>query len=570
MEEMAQSEQHSQDIEARLKNTDNTSDQEDVSQSQDVPHEHQDKPQIQQHIPDKHQDESDRCQKKSQVQELRQSREALRQEVIALEARVMESESRRVKEVESLVEQLLEEQQTRAQDTVKFKAMLAAICQEKDLLVEDVEILQSSLTIEEAEHHDDSLKNNQIISGLKRQYNEVFDENDRLKEEVRSLTSSVEEQRMNNESLVTKNKQLSNVMKNIKQELQEKMEVIQSQELQCNEMECEVRRLEQLLQSAENQWSAEVSDLHTQLRTTRHIHHTLLDSLLLEAVRSGLLHMVTQLLGAGANTEVVNIQSNNGQRALHVAAEEGYKEVTEALLEAGAHHTAHDYHGNLPIHVAARHNCCEVVEVLLKHDPKLTLAPDRQGWTVTQLATSLGHLRILQVVARLQEDILAYTTPEGHTLLHISATNDQLHVSEWLLSNSRLGLRDIIRSHGVLYSQLVHVLLARSLVVAGWFRLSPLIWSIMKWWPLRNLGISFCNWLKRKEETAQRKEYSSLRIQHQEAVCPDGFSSRGCSAKQRAHQAPPKDTIRIVNNTQHLNSADISLAQVPSRTGYLE
>lgn len=56
---------------------------------------------------------------------------ALKLEVIALETRLAESESRRLKEVESLVEQLVEEQQARAQDTVKFKAMLAAVCQEK-------------------------------------------------------------------------------------------------------------------------------------------------------------------------------------------------------------------------------------------------------------------------------------------------------------------------------------------------------------------------------------------------------------------------------------------------------
>ncbi len=88
------------------------------------------------------------------------------------------------------------------------------------------------------------------------------------------------------------------------------------------------------------------------------------ESPLLEAARRGDVEAVRSLLRDGADP---NLAAGDGLTALHVAAEQGFVEVVELLLDAGANVTAKTNIGEYePLHLASRFGHAEVVRVLLE------------------------------------------------------------------------------------------------------------------------------------------------------------------------------------------------------------
>ena len=88
------------------------------------------------------------------------------------------------------------------------------------------------------------------------------------------------------------------------------------------------------------------------------------ESPLLEAARRGDVEAVRSLLRDGADP---NLAAGDGLTALHVAAEQGFVEVVELLLDAGANATAKTNIGEYePLHLASRFGHAEVVRVLLE------------------------------------------------------------------------------------------------------------------------------------------------------------------------------------------------------------
>ena len=129
---------------------------------------------------------------------------------------------------------------------------------------------------------------------------------------------------------------------------------------------------------------------------------------LLAAVQAGDAATVVELLNAGVAPDVTEEDRRHGTRtALHLAAEAGHPQVTEALLRAGAQVNTPIVDGSTPfdrtaLHLAAARGHHEVAKVLLAHGAAVdaqTRAWDGPGETPLALAAEAGHAQVIGILA---------------------------------------------------------------------------------------------------------------------------------------------------------------------------
>jgi uncharacterized protein len=99
---------------------------------------------------------------------------------------------------------------------------------------------------------------------------------------------------------------------------------------------------------------------------------------------------VRALLAAGAD---VNGRADNGLTPLMLAAAQGEPEIVEELLQAGANPRLrlHDPIRWSALDQAVANGHSEVVDALLRKDPKLRLGEGPRGWAIRGLAWVQGH-----------------------------------------------------------------------------------------------------------------------------------------------------------------------------------
>jgi hypothetical protein len=97
-------------------------------------------------------------------------------------------------------------------------------------------------------------------------------------------------------------------------------------------------------------------------------------SLLMVAVEEANLPAVELLIARHAPLEQ---RDEQGVTALGLAAQMGFHEAVEALLQAGADPNAHDLSGETPLDVAEEHGSLDIAAILLRHGGKSSrdLAP---------------------------------------------------------------------------------------------------------------------------------------------------------------------------------------------------
>jgi len=114
------------------------------------------------------------------------------------------------------------------------------------------------------------------------------------------------------------------------------------------------------------------------------------------AVVTGDLAEVKRLVvGCGVDPNVR--EDDYGATPLHVAAEYGYSEIVEVLLEHGAAPNIREKYGDTPLHYAAMFGNSKVVEVLLEHgaDPN---ARDDYGATPLHYAAAFDYPKIVELL----------------------------------------------------------------------------------------------------------------------------------------------------------------------------
>jgi cytohesin len=170
------------------------------------------------------------------------------------------------------------------------------------------------------------------------------------------------------------------------------------------------------------------------------------------------------------NPALVNSQDRMGVTPLYCAADHGFKELVELLLNKGANVNAKDVLGRTPLYVAAKeghkdvvglllaHNaeynifdaaeCGDVdrVKALLKENPDLASSKsDRfSGQTPLFRAALFGHKDTVELLLTYKADVNARTS-SGLTPLNFAASEGHKDVASLLLANkAEYNLEDVI------------------------------------------------------------------------------------------------------------------------------
>ncbi|CAL4070245.1 unnamed protein product [Meganyctiphanes norvegica] len=149
---------------------------------------------------------------------------------------------------------------------------------------------------------------------------------------------------------------------------------------------------------------------------------------LVVAVDLNNIHMVNILLKAKVNIE---FKGDFRVTALEIAANEGYANITEQLLNHGADVNAKDsIIGTLPIHFAAFNGSVQIMEML--HARGSPIDPSsNNGQTPLHCAASCGHKSAIQWLVAHNADVLAVSN-DGMSAAKNAESKGHKEVAEWL------------------------------------------------------------------------------------------------------------------------------------------
>jgi len=119
------------------------------------------------------------------------------------------------------------------------------------------------------------------------------------------------------------------------------------------------------------------------------------DSLFYAVAAGDLAEVKRLVVGCGVDPNVR--EDDYGATPLHVAAEYGYSEIVEVLLEHGAAPNIREKYGDTPLHYAATFGNSKVVEVLLEHgaDPN---ARNNYGATSLHYAAAFDYPEVVKLL----------------------------------------------------------------------------------------------------------------------------------------------------------------------------
>ncbi|KAK9169197.1 hypothetical protein Syun_001337 [Stephania yunnanensis] len=162
------------------------------------------------------------------------------------------------------------------------------------------------------------------------------------------------------------------------------------------------------------------------------------DTPLHSASRAGNLAEINEILantGEGELKELLEKQNQSGETALYVAAEYGYVELVNEMIKfydlVSAGIKARN--GYDAFHIAAKQGDLEVVKVLLKAVPGLSMTVDLSNTTALHAAATQGHIDIVNLLLEMDGSLAKIARSNGKTALHSAARNGHLEVVKTLL-----------------------------------------------------------------------------------------------------------------------------------------
>ncbi|XP_042474978.1 ankyrin repeat-containing protein At5g02620-like [Macadamia integrifolia] len=163
------------------------------------------------------------------------------------------------------------------------------------------------------------------------------------------------------------------------------------------------------------------------------------DTPLHSAARAGNLPVVVEILTGTSEEELKELllkQNQSGETALYVAAENGYVSVVEEMIKyydiVSASIKARN--GFDAFHIAAKQGDLEVMKVLLKALPELSMTVDLSNTTALHTAATQGHIEVVNFLLEQGSGLAAIARSNGKTTIHSAARNGHLEVVKALLS----------------------------------------------------------------------------------------------------------------------------------------
>lgn len=135
---------------------------------------------------------------------------------------------------------------------------------------------------------------------------------------------------------------------------------------------------------------------------------------------------------------LLNLEAYEAHTPLMLAAQNGYRDVCEALLKAGTNHLSTDRHGSNVLHQAVCDGNVQIVE-LFAADKQLINSKTKLGCTPLMLAAQEGHKVISELLLKAGADQLA-TDNDGLNAMHYAAREGKTEIVSMLnkqLINSR-------------------------------------------------------------------------------------------------------------------------------------
>nr|AEW43453.2 inhibitor kappar B [Solen grandis] len=176
---------------------------------------------------------------------------------------------------------------------------------------------------------------------------------------------------------------------------------------------------------------------------------------------------------------LLNLQNNYLQTPLHLAVITKQNHVVQKLIEAGARMDIRDYKGNTALHIAAREGYMEITHTLLQYANstrntvmQILEARNYDGQLCIHMAAERGHINVLEILLAKGANINARDGKSGRTILHYAVELEKRNLLLLLLKYAALdvnavaygGLTPIMLAKGRLNGQMVAVLKERGAV----------------------------------------------------------------------------------------------------------
>ncbi len=152
------------------------------------------------------------------------------------------------------------------------------------------------------------------------------------------------------------------------------------------------------------------------------------------AVYFGNLVKTKQLIES--NRGLINLKDEQDYQPLHIAAIEGYREIVEYLIKAGADINARGMYGWTPLNVAVRFNQKEIVKLLLSHKADPFIKMDN-GNTPLHSAAYRNYVELAELFINIGIDINV-TDDDGNTPLLGAASRGHIQMVRYLLLKGAL------------------------------------------------------------------------------------------------------------------------------------
>jgi ankyrin repeat protein len=133
------------------------------------------------------------------------------------------------------------------------------------------------------------------------------------------------------------------------------------------------------------------------------------------------------------HSQDVHSRSYSGATPMHVASENGHKQVACFLLERGAEASAQDYFGNAPIHRVSKAGDAEVAHVLIEHGADIS-AQDNYGNTPLHAASTSRHVEFVRMLIERGADVSAQDNC-GSTPLHRASQAGDVEAAHVLIEH---------------------------------------------------------------------------------------------------------------------------------------